>query len=231
MGYVWTSEDSSGHKAISHMLFHAKFQVDGQFVFALIEKVTELSLQNFVHAMTAQLSWHVQNSVVTGWLETESQEKIISILFEFWAKYQWWDGAWGKLIDLERNIFLRKLEHHWNGKVFILMKCSSLAALEVVKMTTSSAASDENFVKMTTFLFQWCWWNQMSTWTAFRSHIRDKRITRSSHLYDGVPYIYKMASLKWNLHAGWQYKKQWNQHAFCIPKLTWLYQILNDVRS
>ena len=43
---------------------------------------------------------------------------------------------------------------HWNGKVFILMKCSSLAALEVVKMTTSSAASDENFIKMTTFLFQ-----------------------------------------------------------------------------
>ena len=35
------------------------------------------------------------------------------------------------------------------------MKCLSLAALEVVKMTTSSAASDENFVKMTTFLFQW----------------------------------------------------------------------------
>ena len=34
------------------------------------------------------------------------------------------------------------------------MKCSSLAALEVVKMTTSSAASDVNFVKMTTFLFQ-----------------------------------------------------------------------------
>ena len=34
------------------------------------------------------------------------------------------------------------------------MKLSSLAALEVVKMTTSSAVSDENFVKMTTFLFQ-----------------------------------------------------------------------------
>ena len=31
---------------------------------------------------------------------------------------------------------------HWNGNVFILMKFSSLAALEVVKMTTSSAASD-----------------------------------------------------------------------------------------
>ena len=34
------------------------------------------------------------------------------------------------------------LNEHWNGNVFILMKFSSLAALEVVKMTTSSAASD-----------------------------------------------------------------------------------------
>ena len=34
------------------------------------------------------------------------------------------------------------------------MKFSSLAALEVVKMTTSSVASYENLVKMTTFLFQ-----------------------------------------------------------------------------
>ena len=31
---------------------------------------------------------------------------------------------------------------HWNENVFVLMKLSSLAALEVVKMTTSSAASD-----------------------------------------------------------------------------------------
>ena len=30
-----------------------------------------------------------------------------------------------------------------------------MAALEVVKMTTSSAVSDENFIKMTTFPFQW----------------------------------------------------------------------------
>ena len=34
------------------------------------------------------------------------------------------------------------------------MKFSSLAALEVVMLTTSSAASDENFVNMTTFVFQ-----------------------------------------------------------------------------
>ena len=35
------------------------------------------------------------------------------------------------------------------------MKFSSLAALEVVILTTFSAASDENFIKMKTFPFQW----------------------------------------------------------------------------
>ena len=50
------------------------------------------------------------------------------------------------------------LWHHWNENVIILMKFSSLAAPKVVKMTTFSAASDENFVKMMTFPFQW--WNQ-----------------------------------------------------------------------
>ena len=44
---------------------------------------------------------------------------------------------------------------HWNGNVVILTKSSSLAALKVVKMTTFSAASDEDFVKATTFSFQW----------------------------------------------------------------------------
>ena len=43
---------------------------------------------------------------------------------------------------------------YWNGNAFIFMKFSSLAALEVVKMTTSNAANDENFIKMMTFSFQ-----------------------------------------------------------------------------
>ena len=42
---------------------------------------------------------------------------------------------------------------HWNEYV-ILTNFSLLAALEVVNMTTSNAASNENFVKMT-FAFQW----------------------------------------------------------------------------
>ena len=38
---------------------------------------------------------------------------------------------------------------HWHGNVVILMKFSSLAAPEVVILTTSGAAIDENFIKMT----------------------------------------------------------------------------------
>ena len=44
---------------------------------------------------------------------------------------------------------------HWTKNVVILTKFSSLAALEVVILTTSSAASDEHFIKMKTFPFQW----------------------------------------------------------------------------
>ena len=40
-----------------------------------------------------------------------------------------------------------------NDDIFISVKFSSLAALEVVKMTTLSAASDEYFIKMK-FSFQ-----------------------------------------------------------------------------
>ena len=42
-----------------------------------------------------------------------------------------------------------------NKNTAILKKISSMAALEVVIMTTSNAAHDENFIKMTTFPFQW----------------------------------------------------------------------------
>ena len=66
----------------------------------------------------------------------------------------------GNLTKVMKRNHLQIFDHlwvkcHWNGNVFILMKFSSLAALKVVRMTTSSAASDENFVKMTTFSFQW----------------------------------------------------------------------------
>ena len=43
---------------------------------------------------------------------------------------------------------------HWNKNVVTSTKLSSLAALEVVILTTSSAASDEHFIKMKTLPFQ-----------------------------------------------------------------------------
>ena len=45
---------------------------------------------------------------------------------------------------------------HWRENVVILTKFSLLAALEVVILTVSSAASDENFIKMKAFPFQCC---------------------------------------------------------------------------
>ena len=49
------------------------------------------------------------------------------------------------------NDYWFKYTQNWN---VILKKFSSLAALEVVILTTSNAANDENFIKMTTFPFQ-----------------------------------------------------------------------------
>ena len=43
---------------------------------------------------------------------------------------------------------------YWNVYVINLTNFSSLAAPEVVNMTSSCAASDENFIKMATFIFQ-----------------------------------------------------------------------------
>ena len=60
---------------------------------------------------------------------------------------------------------------HWNGNIFILMTFSSLAPLEVVKMTTSSAASDENYVKMTIFSFQCCCYWQYRRFSLWKSPV------------------------------------------------------------
>ena len=42
---------------------------------------------------------------------------------------------------------------HWNGNLVILMNFSSLAAPIVIKLTTFSSGSDENFIKIMTFTF------------------------------------------------------------------------------
>ena len=57
------------------------------------------------------------------------------------------------MIFKEQIIMEYILQFFLNENV-ILMKFSWLPALEIVKITTSSAATDENFIKMMTFPFQ-----------------------------------------------------------------------------
>ena len=60
-------------------------------------------------------------------------------------------------------------QQNWNRNI-LLMKFSSLAALKVVKMTTFSVASDENFIKM---ICSFQRWNSVPmSWAHIESRIR-----------------------------------------------------------
>ena len=67
---------------------------------------------------------------------------------------------------------------HWKNierKISILMKFSSQAALELVILTTSSAASDENLIKIDIFLqCIWGLWSQKHVSRAWRSNPLNK---------------------------------------------------------
>ena len=51
-------------------------------------------------------------------------------------------------------LFLPQIDMCWKEEVAMLQNISSLAALEVVVMTTSSAASDEKFINVMTYPLQ-----------------------------------------------------------------------------
>ena len=89
------------------------------------------------------------------------------------------------------------LLRHWNENVIILMKFSSLAALEVVILTTFSAASDENFIKMTTFPFQWMTWHRaILGWFYKRAPG-----VRNPWLDDRCQCTFVNVAIKWNKHT------------------------------
>ena len=53
---------------------------------------------------------------------------------------------------LQLNVLI--VTQHWNGNAAIFMKFPSPVALDVMKITTSNAGNDENFVKMMIIPFQ-----------------------------------------------------------------------------
>ena len=74
------------------------------------------------------------------------------------SRIQGTDTTWGRC-RVDRTCTV--LQHipgnthtHWKRNVVILTKFSSLAAPEVVMLTTSGAANDANFVKMLVFPFR-----------------------------------------------------------------------------
>ena len=77
-----------------------------------------------------------------------------------WHTPPWWlsNHTYDTKMQSKLQFSLKKKrnqhDNHWNENV-ILTKFYSLAVLEVFIVTTSNAASDENFFKMKTFPFQW----------------------------------------------------------------------------
>ena len=67
-------------------VFSIAIQIRWKLRFALISIPIQWSLQNFVHGMTAVLSWHVQQFVVIWWPVTELQQGEVSSEFELRAK-------------------------------------------------------------------------------------------------------------------------------------------------
>ena len=93
--------------------------------------------------------------IVYNWVQIRNCKTGSSIILRYFAT---WILIWHSVCKIiwVKRVMLLVCIGNWKGNV-ILMKFSSLAALEVVKMTTSGAASDENFIKMITFAFQyWC---------------------------------------------------------------------------
>ena len=103
---------------------------------------TEIDIRNRQHLETEGFS----DDLLTFHMGSESISKCGGSL--------WWEFVqWSIFCRSSQNIF-RGLKFP-NGNVFMLMRFSSLVALEVVILTTYNAACDENFICMMIFPYQW----------------------------------------------------------------------------
>ena len=77
-----------------HLRFFITIQIQRKFPLALIQILIKWSPQNFAHAMTAVLSWHVQKFVVIWWSEIVHQWHQFFSKFESSAKIVSEMGPW-----------------------------------------------------------------------------------------------------------------------------------------
>ena len=98
------------------------------------------------------VKWHpafrLQTVSVIGWFYLPKCWRIIIVINSFVL------SGWHEFVLMTCGHYNIRRLHHWNWNVIILMIFSWPAAFEVVILTTSSAANNENFFKMI-FLFQW----------------------------------------------------------------------------
>ena len=99
---------------------------------------------------------------------------------------------------------------HWNENVIILMKVSSLAAPKVVILTTFGAASDEDFIKMKTFSFQWIW---------MKIHQFSFKETWNYGLQNNCCFFFQ---LQWGLLPSRFAPSQWETALLCNDVSHWL---------
>ena len=121
----------------------------------------DLWMSNSPWVLDQKWAWNEKKSYM--WHRDSSNTSIC------WAKNTFYQLIVGLYTETKMSSFWWNLRHwlhwklsKWQFSVHPVTKISSkydihhssLAALKVVKMTIFSAASDENFIKMTTFLFQ-----------------------------------------------------------------------------
>ena len=85
--------------------FSITIQIQWKFHLDATQLLVIISQHNIAHAMTAELSCHVQNSVAIASLEFGWQQNEISITFELWRKNCWWNGPHWRYIHLAANVF------------------------------------------------------------------------------------------------------------------------------
>ena len=93
--------------------FSIVIQIWWKIGFSITPLWSTISLQNFAHTMTAQLSCHVQNFIVITLLQFEWEQNEISMEFESWWKNHSWNGPQINVRGRRRSM---RFQVNWKSK-------------------------------------------------------------------------------------------------------------------